>query len=440
MYNWIGYALWSLLALAVGLSFSRRLRPTAARLLVAGVALRIVGSLARYEVLMGFYDGIGDATGYYGRGWQIAKLIWTFDVPLTSPAFWIERGKWWGTAIMDKISGLVLTAVGPSMRGEFLAFSLLAFVGIYATVAAVRRVQPRQSLRYAALVWLWPSLWFWPSSVGKEAVIVLAMGLVALGFVGDGERIRWFVFALGLALAFMIRPHVAAALGMAALIAVWLGTWQRASPRRILEAVLAVVLAVGLLYGMRAQFGLMDADLEGMVEFVQSAQQQTLTGGSNIGAPPSGLTAIPMTFVNLWMRPFPWEAHNATSLVSALEVVALWVVIWFHRRHVFWALRSWWRNRLLRFAVPLFLGYTLMLGLTFGNLGIIARQRAPLFLFVFMIVVAAPQQLRAARPRPAAGRETDRTPSRRTGAAAHGRTALLRRVPERGAGASEDGA
>ncbi len=402
MYDWIGYIAWSLLALAAGAALGRRFRPAATRLLVAAAVLRIVGSLVRYEVLMRFYQGIGDATGYYGRGWTLAKRFWTFDLPVFSASFWIEGGRWWGTPMIDKISGLVLIVVGPSIRGEFLAFSLLAFAGIYAAITAMRQVQPRQSLRYAAFVCLWPSLWFWPSSVGKEAVIVLAMGLVTLGYVGNGTRTHWPIFALGLGLAFIVRPHVAAVLGLAALIAHWLGTWERANARRLLEGLVAVVVAVAVLYGMRAQFGLMDADLEGMMEFMESAQQQTLKGGSNIGAPPTGIAVIPMAFVNLWMRPFPWEAHNATAVLSSMEVVALWIVFWFHRRHLLWALRSWWRNRLLRFAVPLFLGYTLMLGLTFGNLGIIARQRAPLFLFVFMIVLAAPQRFRQARPDTAA--------------------------------------
>jgi hypothetical protein len=44
----------------------------------------------------------------------------------------------------------------------------------------------------------------------------------------------------------------------------------------------------------------------------------------------------------------------------------------------------------LRFATIAVVGYTLMIGYTFGNLGIIARQRTPMFIFLFMILVAAP--------------------------------------------------
>jgi hypothetical protein len=46
---------------------------------------------------------------------------------------------------------------------------------------------------------------------------------------------------------------------------------------------------------------------------------------------------------------------------------------------------------MLRFALPLLLGYTFMIGMTFGNLGIIARQRAPMFPFLLMLMVGADQ-------------------------------------------------
>jgi len=404
VYDWIGLVLVTVAVAAAGSSFSRRMRPAAARVFFAALALRVFGGLARYQVLESFYSGVGDATGYFGRGWGIAKRLWTFSVPWTNPDFWYERGKWWGTAMVDKVSALVLAFIGPTMRGEFVAFSILAFCGIYAATTAFRRVQPAQTMTYAWIAWLWPSLWFWPSSVGKEAIIVLAMGLVTLGFVGREGRPQWSILGSGIALAFIIRPHVAAVLALAVLAGYWLGTWDRASPRRLLEAALAAVVAGAALFGMQAQFGLLDADLEGVKEFVDQAQEQTMRGGSSIEGVPAGIAGIPFAFINLWMRPFPWEAHNATALISSLEIVVFWILVIRYRRHVLWAVRRWWTHPLLRFAVPLWGAYTLMIGLTFGNLGLIARQRAPLFMFLFMILLAAPAAKTAAVPRPAAGR------------------------------------
>jgi hypothetical protein len=48
----------------------------------------------------------------------------------------------------------------------------------------------------------------------------------------------------------------------------------------------------------------------------------------------------------------------------------------------------------------LVIGYTLMVGLSFGNLGIIARQRAPMFPFLLLLLLGAEEPVTA----PARGR------------------------------------
>jgi hypothetical protein len=71
--------------------------------------------------------------------------------------------------------------------------------------------------------------------------------------------------------------------------------------------------------------------------------------------------------------------------------------VWNRRASLKVSLKQWRHNRLLRFAVPFAVGYTLMIGLTFGNLGIIARQRTPIIPFVFMILLASPEDDEKAR-------------------------------------------
>ena len=109
-----------------------------------------------------------------------------------------------------------------------------------------------------------------------------------------------------------------------------------------------------------------------------------------------------MAFVNIWMRPFPWDVHNVMALFSALEVIVLWVLAVHRRGVVLLALKHWRRDRLLAFGFPFLAGYTLMIGLTFANLGIIARQRSPLFPFVFLLLTGGGAFAGALAARPAA--------------------------------------
>lgn len=401
MYNWIGFLVLCAVTMVGANLLAKRFRHVyPQRLVLAAVAIRIVGAVARYEVLQRFYNGVGDAGLYFSRGWEIARMAWRFDLPLLSGYFWTGGDRWWGTPFMDKISGLTLFFIGPTMRGEFLVFSLLSFVGLFATAEAMRRVQPGYAVPFARILWLWPSLWFWPSSVGKEAVVVFATGLLTYAYVGRRGPTRWLLYLVSLSLAFAIRPHVAAVLALATVIAYWLGSWQRVTFRRMVEGVMAIAVFIVAFYGMRAQFGLTEVDLEGMKEFVEIRAEQTMTGGSSIGSVPLERGGLLLAFVNVWMRPFPWEFHNATSLFAALEILVLWGLVWKRRRSVLYALRFWRRHPLIRLAAPLLFGYTVMIGLAFGNLGIIARQRAPMFPFFFMILYAVPSWLASRRRRP----------------------------------------
>jgi len=381
------------------------------RLLFAAVVLRIIGSFVRYELIYLYYRGLGDAVRYFQDGLSIARDIWAFQVSPLSLQFWVSNGHWWGTDFLIRLSAVAVAIVGPSLRAEAVLFSLAAFVGLYLIALALRDSQPRPDshVRCAAWLWLWPSLWFWPSSVGKEAVLMLAVGLVAYGYTGRGKGIRWFFFLAGLGLAFCIRPHVTAVLAMSAVAAHWMSTWQSFNFRRLLEVVLAIGLAFVALAGMREQFGLADADLEGVKEFVEYRAEQTLSGGSQIGTVPLAPQGVPLAFINVWMRPFPWEVHNMTSAFASVELVFFWTMVWRRRRAVVLAMKSWRRHRLLGFGLPLLIAYTLMIGLAFGNLGIIARQRVLVFPFMLLFLAAAPDPAEeVARQRSPAGIRANR--------------------------------
>jgi len=390
-YNIIGFFIIATLVLIAGVLLSQRYRqPFPARLIVLAIALRILGSLARYEILYRVYDGIGDSRTYYAHGLSFAEKLWDRDLSVLGFGQWFGIGRWWGTDFVNNVSGLVISVIGPTMRGEFLVFSMLGFIGLYLAARGILDLIPRPSVvRYAAWIWLWPSLWYWPSSVGKEAIIVFATGLFFFGYVGRGGRIRWVYYLTGAALAFAIRPHYAAFLLLVSGLTHWLGSWQRISVRHVLEAGIVVVLALLALSGMNALFGIDRADLEGMQEFQAVRAQNTLIGGSSLGSLPSGIRGLPAAFVNAWVRPFPWEVRGLISLLPMIELWVLWWFIWRKRRPLLSAISHWRENQLLRFALVAIVGYTLMIGYTFGNLGIIARQRTPMFVFVFIILVTA---------------------------------------------------
>lgn len=379
----------------IGALVTRARLPLAVKTLVlAGLGLRVVGALARMQVA-------ADSWVYLQWGERYAEYFARLDFsPLVDPSLW-RTAQWVGTNAVAYPAGFAIVLLGPTRFGVFLVYTLLAFIGVAAYGLAFRRSLPAaDTTSYWAWLMLFPSLVFWPSSLGKEALMILGLGIAAFGFLGREERANWAVVALGVAVVFAIRPQVAAIVVLAMAMSYVLRP-QNLGPLRVLESL--AILAVGLFVManlLEPEVG--DASLASVEGYVEYNSAMTAQGDSEVGAAGFGLASIPLAILNVLFRPFPWEAHNLSSLISALEVVLMWGLIYWKRRQVMAALRNWRHSRLLRFALLFTLLYVIGLGMNIGNLGIIARQRVLVFPLLFAFVEAGamylPRQTAAAYP------------------------------------------
>jgi len=176
-------------------------------------------------------------------------------------------------------------------------------------------------------------------------------------------------------------------------VAEW--TCREWTATRAIQAALASAIGLWVVTSSLDLLGLGGADLDTMQTFVAHTAGQTNQGGSafeRVGF----VMAVPMAFVNILARPFVTEANSALAVVSSLEMTAFWLLVLRHGRGLRSALRLWQSNRLLRFAIPFALLYVLMLGITFQNAGIIARQRALVMpaLLAILALAQAPQAVR----------------------------------------------
>ena len=348
-------------------------------LLFAAVTLRFCGAFGREMIAR-------DSVVYFDWGKKYAEYFSRWDLsPFYDPDL-MRHEAWIGTNFVGYPTGLVISLIGPSWTGTFFAFGLISFLGLLAIAVAFRRTYSDISFEsYWAWLFLIPSLWFWPSSIGKESLMLLGLGVATLGLAGRYGRANWIVFFLGLALVACIRPQVAAIFLFATTISYWLNfdSWNSSD---LLAAL--TVMAVGL-------FGVwlaLDTTLEGNVsieafgDYVEYGQQQSGQGGSEVDQLGTEPANIPMAFVNVLFRPFIWEAHSIPSVIAAAEVLLIWGLIFLRRRELMVAIRMWRHDRMLRFAIPFLFLYTIALGMVIANLGIVARQRVLIFPYLFWIV------------------------------------------------------
>ncbi|HEU5209576.1 MAG TPA: hypothetical protein VFU06_09205 [Longimicrobiales bacterium] len=389
----VGTVLSLLVVVAVGMMISStRLPHTLKQLLYAALAFRVIGAVARYVVLFAVYAGSGDARKYYRESLYYAEQLWAFNpAPLFDPQNW-WAGRWWGTQFVYFIGTLVHMLVGASMPGGYIVFSLFAFAGLYCFMLAFQRTYPHvPTWHYARWIFFFPALWFWPSSIGKEAIVLMGMGFATLGYVGRAGRINWLLLTSGVLLVFAIRPEVAAVVISSLLAAHWLSLiTSRWTLRNTMQA--AVLIGAGLLglyYAMRVEG--IELDPDSVQTYMADSQGRAVEGTSNIEAVPVGISGIPLALINILFRPFIWEASSLMVLITSVEIMSLWLIAWYRRATLVRALRHWRHDRLLRVAVPFILAYAVSLGMVIANMGIVARQRIFLFPFLFLLIEAVPR-------------------------------------------------
>ncbi len=120
-----------------------------------------------------------------------------------------------GTPFVDQFTGLLYAVIGPTRPGGFLVFSWIAFWGLFLFHrAALIGFPEADQRRYALLVFFLPSLLFWPSSIGKEALMLFGLGDQRLRRGPTARAPAWWWASLGIGLGFtyLVRPHVTAVL------------------------------------------------------------------------------------------------------------------------------------------------------------------------------------------------------------------------------------
>lgn len=360
-------------------------------LIYVALALRLFGAVAYYQVDSLVYAG-GDYRMYYARGLEYAERWSHFDFAMFTNSNEWHAHQWWGTQFMFFPTGAVAALVGSGMVTQFIVFALFSFVGLVAFGLAFHRSNPGISARrYLRWIWLFPALWFWPSAIGKEALILMGSGLAVLGYGGHRDRIRWPVMALGLALVFAIRPQVAMIFFVSLMLAQWAGNEQRWSFGRVVQGGLMVAISVAGIWFAKQSLETDATSGESIAQYMERRADVRNKGAGGIKTGDVTLRGVPPALMNVWFRPFPWEAKSATTLFSALEITGLWGVAVARRRRLIANLKAWRSDRLLRLAIPFLALYSVSAGMTMWNLGIVARQRTLLFPFFFLLLEVVPR-------------------------------------------------
>jgi hypothetical protein len=367
--------------------------------LLLALLLKLCGAVARYTVAFTVYGG-GDVNRYHDWGVAISQ---SFAVGDFDTGF--ELG---GTDFIAVATGAVYAVIGINKLGAFLIYSWLAFWGLFLFYRAFVHAFPDGRRRmYGVLLFFLPSLVFWPSSIGKEAWMIFALGLAAFGAARalSGAHLPGLAMAVvGLWLAAIVRPHIAGLVAIA-LAAGYLMRRPRKELRYVAPLAKGVTLialgAIAIVFIARAEQFLQESGIDtelGVTSVLEQTTERTGKGGSEFE--PSVIRSpqrLPSAVATVLFRPFIFEAGNAQAVIAAAEASFLLLLTVIRLRALAGALRRLRRDPYIALALT----YVVLFIVAYSgiaNFGLLARQRVqliPLYLVLLSIPAAGKAASRA---------------------------------------------
>jgi hypothetical protein len=360
-----------------------------AKWVTLGFLAKMVGTFARYYMVMYLY-GAGDSLRYYSQAVQFAEIWKSGQIPPLSGSGSL------GTQVVETVTGGLFAIATPSLLGGFVLFAMISYLGQLGLYAAFRRwAKPHQLKPYAFLVLFLPTYAFWPSSIGKDSLVVLFLGLSAyfIARLLESFELRWVLpVVLTLGGLGLIRIHVAALVALALVGTVIIsklriGSGFLAKGRKFITfavASAAVVLAVSLIPDI---VGLELNATGDIVPFTEEITRRTSEDGTVAsGNPVRSIVDLPDALSLVLFRPFIFEATQVQHVLAAGEttlilLLAVWKLPAMIRN---WG--QWRRNGYLVFCTLYTLGFAIVFSVV-RNLGIIARQRGQVLAFFLAVVI-----------------------------------------------------
>ncbi|MEN8238863.1 MAG: hypothetical protein ABFR53_06625 [Actinomycetota bacterium] len=355
---------------------------------IVAYLVKLIASTARWGVLEFVYGGSGDATGYHGAG-NILVAVWRgFEVPEMAI----------GTTFVDATTAFLYVPHVPTFLGGFFLFATIAFLGQLLLYAAFRQGDRSGRLGwYAAGVFFLPTIVYWPSSIGKESLMFLFLGLASYGAAGllKDHRLRWLtIFSVGVAGAAAVRPHVALILVSSLAVAIIFrkrAKGEKFSIKRLVaiaatgSVLVAATVVAAMNFGIDFSSGISTTD--GIERVIGNVEKNTSGGGSGVeGGIISSPAEFPAGFVKVLFRPFPTEAGTPQVMASSMEGMLLLGLLLWRLIPILKNLRHIRSHPYVLYAFVFTIGFVIAFS-SFNNIGLLARQRSQVMPFLLVVVI-----------------------------------------------------
>ncbi|MGP9635794.1 hypothetical protein [Psychrobacter sp. AOP3-A1-26] len=233
---------------------------------------------------------------------------------------------------------------------------------------------------YWYLILLMPSISYWSSGIGKDAISFFSVCLLI--YATKNKKSKQILYLISIFLMFMVRPHIAFVILIS-----FVAYFVIQSKSNILIKLSVLPIIGGIVFSslgfVQEYTGIEDVSVSGVDDYYESREDLNMGGGSSIN---TSSMSLPVKIFSYIFRPFPFEAHNLISLIASVENTYL---LFFFSYLIFktkGSLKSFFMNENLWLSLYVIIT-CVMLSFGLKNLGIAARQKwmfVPVLIYLFI--------------------------------------------------------
>ena len=226
-----------------------------------------------------------------------------------------------GTDAVIWLTALFAKYMNFSFEGVFLIFNIIGLIGILAIDGSLKQLTSNAGnniQRIVGGVVFLPSISFWSSAIGKDAVAFTAAAVALWASLALGRRWRPMIFSIVLML--IVRPHIAGVMVFAVALSM-IFEQSISITKKIVFGALLIGMAVVFLSFVIKYVGLEEANtVSDVSDYFETRQGYNQDGAGGIDI---SQMSLPMQLFTYVFRPLPFEAVGFAGLFASLENVLL---------------------------------------------------------------------------------------------------------------------
>jgi hypothetical protein len=327
----------------------------------------------------------GDSRGYW--------LFLMQQVKVSDPSWMKYFGE--GTTFILWICYFPSRILGLEYITGNILFGFLGFMGIRYVFIMVATFFPTNhkilGIPLFPAIFFFPNLHFWTAGVGKDSISFWAIALFLYAF--QYYQKKWWLAAIALFFAYMIRPHIGQSLIAASAVALMLGTNIKWHYKAILT-VAAIGASIYLSSKTLEALKLTDYSMDSFEELADNKIANL--GKARIGSSVDlSSYSWPLRLFTYLFRPLFVDAHNIISFLSSFENALYLYLSFFIYRN--WSVEAIKKMPIfMKIAIIMFVPVTIAFMNSLANLGIVMRMKNMtmiyFLLFCFYLIVYAKKE------------------------------------------------